>query len=490
MEVHHNLMRTTQTIYNLSITIFLFLLLTANCFASSELNLTPQAKESVQSYTLGDLAVSRLAVYGIFGEDMRTPTEAAQSPFSRIEAVMLLKKAFGKSGDAACEIPFEDVEPDDTDAVAWAYANGIASGVSETEFGTADITEREFATMLLNTLGYRGCFAYADALTFSRRIGLTAFGKSDGFLLSDAALYLQDAMGLSAPNGTRIRDKMNIADHFTETTFPNSIRLTPRNAGEAEEQIRAALRYLPFEIDVITEHLSQEDAYSVYYGYLRDSFDLEKSTYTQEKWYAPYLDIYSSIAPSVKFYSGAAEPRIALYLSFNNAWKLTCELDDAFAYYDSAALSRQADSFYQKYVAGAQSDKDAILKAKAAIVDNACYARASEIVNGEKIYPSESHTLLGFFQNSEIVCDGYAELFQYLMIRAGIPCVTVLGSSRNAQKAYENESDHAWNKVKLDGKWYNMDVCWADTGNTTMYDLKDNAFYLQHEHWAVTHRGL
>ena len=35
-----------------------------------------------------------------------------------------------------------------------------------------------------------------------------------------------------------------------------------------------------------------------------------------------------------------------------------------------------------------------------------------------------------------------------------------------------------------------MDVCWADTGWPTTFDLKDNDHYTQFRHWLVTHTGL
>ena len=42
---------------------------------------------------------------------------------------------------------------------------------------------------------------------------------------------------------------------------------------------------------------------------------------------------------------------------------------------------------------------------------------------------------------------------------------------------------HQWNKVMLDGKWYNIDVCWNDTGfNAYKYFLKgDGAFRNTHQ---------
>lgn len=58
------------------------------------------------------------------------------------------------------------------------------------------------------------------------------------------------------------------------------------------------------------------------------------------------------------------------------------------------------------------------------------------------------------------VCAGYARAFQYLMQQLGIPCYYCTG--------YAGE-DHAWNIVKLDDRYYNVDVTWDDT-DTPTYD--------------------
>lgn len=62
--------------------------------------------------------------------------------------------------------------------------------------------------------------------------------------------------------------------------------------------------------------------------------------------------------------------------------------------------------------------------------------------------------------NGKSVCAGYARAFQYLMQQLGIPCYYCTGYSGG---------DHAWNIVKLDGKYVNVDVTWDDT-NPSTYD--------------------
>ncbi len=67
------------------------------------------------------------------------------------------------------------------------------------------------------------------------------------------------------------------------------------------------------------------------------------------------------------------------------------------------------------------------------------------------------------------VCAGYARAFQYLMQQLGIPCYYCTG--------YAGE-DHAWNIVKLDGRYVNVDVTWDDTEPATRdyFNKSDAAF--------------
>ena len=67
------------------------------------------------------------------------------------------------------------------------------------------------------------------------------------------------------------------------------------------------------------------------------------------------------------------------------------------------------------------------------------------------------------------VCAGYARAFQYIMLELGVPTYYCTGETQG----------HAWNIIKLDGGYYNVDVSWADTKsspegyfNRTDEDLK------------------
>lgn len=63
------------------------------------------------------------------------------------------------------------------------------------------------------------------------------------------------------------------------------------------------------------------------------------------------------------------------------------------------------------------------------------------------------------------ICSGYASTFKLFMDCFDIECIIVEG------KANGLEEDHAWNKIHIDDKWYNVDVTWDDP---VYYDEQGN----------------
>ena len=61
--------------------------------------------------------------------------------------------------------------------------------------------------------------------------------------------------------------------------------------------------------------------------------------------------------------------------------------------------------------------------------------------------------------NHKCVCEGYAKAFKYMLDSFGIESTLVIGTATNSQGESEN---HAWNYVKLNGRWYAVDCTWDD----------------------------
>ena len=81
------------------------------------------------------------------------------------------------------------------------------------------------------------------------------------------------------------------------------------------------------------------------------------------------------------------------------------------------------------------------------------------------------------------VCSGYAYAYQALLEKAGIEAKYVLGDN------------HAWNILRIDGKWYHVDVTWDDSDSGASYSyfgLSDLAIHQEPENHATqyTYRHL
>lgn len=57
--------------------------------------------------------------------------------------------------------------------------------------------------------------------------------------------------------------------------------------------------------------------------------------------------------------------------------------------------------------------------------------------------------------NGSSVCAGYSRAFQYIMQQLGIPSYLCTG--------YANNGNHAWNIVKINGGFHNVDLSWDDS---------------------------
>ena len=66
----------------------------------------------------------------------------------------------------------------------------------------------------------------------------------------------------------------------------------------------------------------------------------------------------------------------------------------------------------------------------------------------------ESYSAKGALINHLAVCQGYAEAFKLIMTELGIGCHIITG--------YADNELHAWNIVRIDNEWYQVDVTWDD----------------------------
>ena len=91
-----------------------------------------------------------------------------------------------------------------------------------------------------------------------------------------------------------------------------------------------------------------------------------------------------------------------------------------------------------------------------------------------------SYTAYGALISKKSVCQGYALLFYRLCNQAGVPCRIITGKAKGANGVEQ----HAWNAVRISGKYYNVDATWDATmkqaGRDYEYFLTSNADLKNH----------
>ena len=110
-------------------------------------------------------------------------------------------------------------------------------------------------------------------------------------------------------------------------------------------------------------------------------------------------------------------------------------------------------------------------------------AFAKFIVNNVA-YGKRAKTPLKCVNSGEGVCQDYSELFKALCDISNIECQVVVGSGKNdSQDIGFYSSNHAWNAVKVNGKFQLFDLTWAAGGvsSSNIFTKKFNPLYFNTE---------
>lgn len=192
----------------------------------------------------------------------------------------------------------------------------------------------------------------------------------------------------------------------------------------------------------------------------------------------------------------AKEPTIAYgYTGMNGSIKYTSDgkalMKIKFIYSASkdkrkkmkADTERKATAILKKIIKPKMTD---LQKEKAIhdyIVRNTVYDYKNYI-NGT--IPMEDYTDYGALVKGKAVCDGYAKAMFRLLNKAGVKCLYIVGTANDGNGSF----GHAWNKVKINGKYYNVDATWDDpvysngkNGITYNYFNKSDAQFKLDHNW-------
>ena len=97
---------------------------------------------------------------------------------------------------------------------------------------------------------------------------------------------------------------------------------------------------------------------------------------------------------------------------------------------------------------------------------------------------ADSHCAYGALCSKKAVCEGYAKAFSLLCQLSDIPCLPACGMAVDKDGVQQL---HMWNKVMLDGKWYNVDCTWDDPVGAEPQSVRYDYFLVSDRDIAATH---
>ena len=78
------------------------------------------------------------------------------------------------------------------------------------------------------------------------------------------------------------------------------------------------------------------------------------------------------------------------------------------------------------------------------------------------------------------VCADYSTFFKALCWANGLECRMIGGKADTGSGIWE---DHAWNRVRISGKWYYIDTTWIDSTAGAGDKITSNPYYLSRKLW-------
>ena len=162
---------------------------------------------------------------------------------------------------------------------------------------------------------------------------------------------------------------------------------------------------------------------------------------------------------------GEAISKLSCYYSRDTGLAVAIGLEYCTAQ-DVAAMQIKLDQLVDQANTLCQTDLEKVFYVHEWLVQNIAYDR--EHLSDDV---QDDHNLRGALLEGTAVCDGYAKTYALTLRKLGITGVLVTSK----------DIGHAWNMVKLDGNWYQVDCTWDDP-----VDGSDQLGYCMHKHLLCT----
>ncbi|NRA91565.1 MAG: hypothetical protein HRU26_02600 [Psychroserpens sp.] len=96
-------------------------------------------------------------------------------------------------------------------------------------------------------------------------------------------------------------------------------------------------------------------------------------------------------------------------------------------------------------------------------------------------------------EKKSAICEGYTQLLKFTLNEMGIECEVIEGYTNTETKQIGRRrsiTDHAWNAIKINDKWFLIDATWSTGNHIThpeLFDFSDTYFLIDPEEMILNH---
>ncbi len=278
--------------------------------------------------------------------------------------------------------------------------------------------------------------------------------SENGYSFSSGLLKNKNSL-----NSASLNVSASTGDHYTYLSSDEKLLYSALYSAATNEN------YIPYSVSVSSLSASEREAYKQYYHSGSASLS---SSYTKQE----FNYMYNRVAEACYFdHPDMVEIFMCWPASYGSDETSGTYYDYIVfkAYYDDTkfeTLNNQISIGLSERIAEINSEglvgsNDAVTElnvhdyyVQTITYDNACASSSN--------YFNTSHTAWGSLYAGKAVCDGYSVGYEMIMDELGIDAMVIAGSG--------NGGGHAWNIIKLNNLWYEVDTTWAlSSGDSTIY---------------------
>ncbi len=381
---------------------------------------------------------------------------------TRAEGAVMLVRLLGQEDcalHAELTHPFQDVPDWANPYVAYLYQEGLTGGTSSTTFSPNDsLSVEQYMSFLLRALAYSetgGDFTWHESLKKALQLGIL---DTAAYTQLNSTQFRRDEMVWISY--LALQSKLKNQDYTLLEKLVEKDQVISSAAAAASGLYTGGTSSLPPQL------ISSPGVYSARNA-LQLQWVLETALLNMETPFRIYVNNYTGGDVLDEFDSAlkAAQQSISTKTGIAQIYKRyhclysgdELEASIEYVYNDKQYLTlmKKVKEIVNEVIHAGMSDYEKEKALHDYIINNAEYDY-DNFLRGS--IPASSYTAYGVLVLGRGVCQGYAEAMHILCCEAGLKSLVVQGTSVFEGKWYK----HAWNIVRLEGQYYQLDVCWDD----------------------------